>query len=121
MASKYSITAFTQLYARKIQRLSDGSALFRLNLDRVHARMLRVLTHVAVENQTSGYTKCRLGIAKSGVDMYIDELITVAAGELAVSRSDILLGEGNVFFAELTGTTDGDVLVMSVIGWELGL
>ncbi|GAJ15430.1 unnamed protein product, partial [marine sediment metagenome] len=41
--------------------------------------------------------------------------------ELAVSRSDILLGEGDVFFADLIGTTTGDSLVMSCLGWELDL
>ena len=46
---------------------------------------------------------------------------TLAANELAVSKSDILLGEGDVFFAELTGTTDGDILVMTCVGWESGL
>lgn len=116
-----NINDFTQIYRRTINQSSDGSGTVRLKLDRVHARKLLVLSHVTVENKTTAYTKCRLGIDARGRDHYLDELITIAANELAVSRSDILLGEGDVFFAELTGTTDGDLLVLTGVGWEIEL
>lgn len=93
----------------------------RLELDRVKARSVRVLSHVTVENKTSAYTKCRLGIDAGGRDHYLDELQTIAAAELAVERSDTILGEGDIFFAELTGTTTGDALVMTCVGWERDL
>jgi hypothetical protein len=80
-----------------------------------------VLTHVTVENKTNPYTKCRLGITTTGRDHYLDELTTIAANELAVSRSDIILGEKDIFFAELTDTDDGDQLIMTSVGWEQGL
>lgn len=116
-----NINDFDRLYRRKTDKRSDGSATFRLKLDPVDRKTLRVLTHVTVENQTTAYTKCRLGIQSGAVDHYLDELQTIAADELAVSRSDIILGEGDRFFAELTGTTSGDDLIMSCIGWELSL
>jgi len=116
-----NINDFSRLFRRKIRKTSDGSATVRLELNRIKAKTLRVLTHVTVENETTAYTKCRLGINSGSRDHYLDELTTVAAEELAVSRSDTLLGEGDYFFAELTGTTAGDRLVMVCVGWELSL
>lgn len=118
---KHYIDNFDQLFRRTVRETSDGSATVRLKLDRIRARQLRCLTHVTVENESSGYTLCRLGIDANGVDHYLDELTTIAADELAVSRGDIILGEGDVFFAELTGTTPEDMLVMTCIGWEQAL
>ena len=90
----------------------------KIKLGRVSAKKLRVLTHVTVENKSSSYTKVRLAIDAGGVIHYLDELITVAANELVVSRSDILLVEGDSFYAELTGTVTADKLVMTCIGWS---
>lgn len=116
-----NINNFDRLYRRTVRLISDGSTTVRLKLSRIKARKLKTLTQVTVENQTSAYTKCRLGINNGGIDHYLDELQTIAADELAVSRSDILLGESDIFFAELTGTTDGDILIMTCIGWEVDL
>ncbi len=119
--SKHNINDFDQLFRRTVSGVSDNATTFRLKLDRVEARKVRVLSHVTVENLTGAYTKCRLGIDAGGRNHYLDELITIAKDELAVSRSDIILGEGDVFFAELTGTTDDDVLIMTCVGWESNL
>lgn len=116
-----NINDFNKIYRRIIVDISSGSATVRLKLNRIKARKIRTLTHVSVENKTTAYTKCRLGIDNGGVDFYLDELQTIAADELIVSRSKILLGEGDVFFAELTGTTLSDKLVMTAIGWEVDL
>jgi len=118
---KSNINNFDQLYRRTITEKAGATSPHRLELDRVRARQIRVLTHVTVEDQTTAYTKCRLGIDAGGRDHYLDELSTIAADELAVSRSDIILGEGDVFFAELTGATENDLLVMTCVGWELDL
>lgn len=113
-----NIYNFNRLYRRtKIGGGLSGS-LVRISLDPIDPNTLCVLTHVTVENKTLKYTKCRLGITSTGRDHYLDELQTIAANELAVSRSDIILGEKDVFFAELTGTHDGDELVMTAIGWD---
>jgi len=96
----------------------ETGAIVSLSLDPVPPKILRVLTHVTVENLTTAFTKCRLGIVNGQALFYIDELAVVAADELCVSRSDILLGEADRFFAQLTGTTTDDVLRMVCIGWE---
>lgn len=112
------INKFDRLYRRTITGLGVTGQAVRLLFKPIAPKRVRFLTHVTVENQTTAYTKCRLGIDASRVDHYLDELQTIAAGELAVSRSDVVLGEGDVFFAELMGTTDDDVLIMTCVGWE---
>lgn len=115
---KANVYDFDRLYRRTKIGLGVTDSLVRLSLSPIPPNTLRVLTHVTVENKGHSYTKCRVGIATPGRDHYLDELTTIAANELAVSRSDVLLGEGDSFFAELTGTTTGDELVMTCAGWE---
>ena len=112
-----NINEFTQLYRRTIDEVAGATSPHRIKLDRVWPKELRVLTHVTIEDETNAYTKCRIGIDAAGRTHYLDELISPAAGELAVSKADILLGENDVFFAELTGATPGDKLTMTCIGW----
>lgn len=116
-----NINDFTRLYRRTITEKSDGAATITLKTDAVQPRRVRVLTHVTVEDQTTAYTKVRLGIKSGGRDHYLDELQTLAADELAVSKEDIILGDGDVFFAQLTGTTANDIIVFTCIGWEQDL
>lgn len=118
---KRNINNFSRLYRRT--KRSDGAtgSAVRIELSRIKPRVIRVLSHVTVENESNAYTKGRLGITNGGLNHYLDELQTIAACELAVSRSDIILGEGDVFFAELTGTTTNDVLIMTCVGWEMDL
>lgn len=116
-----NIFDFDRLYRRTVTGSGDSSAVVFLELDRIKPGRVRVLTHVTVENKTDSTTKFRLAIKHAGTIHYLDELDTVAAAELAVSRSDILLGEQDIFCAELTGTHDPDELVMSAIGWESAL
>lgn len=115
------VVGFSGLYRRTMRGKGTTGAVVRLALKPIGAKTLRVLTHVTVENLDSDYTKVRLGIAAGAQDHYIDELQAVAANELVVSRSDILLWEGDSFFAELTGTTNGDHLVLTAMGWEQAL
>lgn len=116
-----NLLEFNLLYRRTKRAVGVTGSTVRLELTRIKARTLRTLTHVTVDNLTNDYTKCRLGINNVGNDHYLDELQNISADELAVSRSDILLGEGDVFFAELTGTTTGDELLMTCVGWESNL
>ena len=116
-----NIYNFSRLYRRTKLAIGLSGSLVRISLDPIDSNTLCVLTHVTVENKTSPYTKCRLGITSTGRDHYLDELLTIAADELAVSRSDILLAERDVFFAELTGTITDDDLILTCVGWGLDL
>lgn len=118
MAVLFDITKFDRLYRSKKTASGSGSADVRIALRPVAAKKLRVLTHVAVENETNTTTQIRLGIHNRGEDLYLDEIKTVGVAELCVSRSDVLLGDGDSFFAEFTGSHDPDKLVMTCLGWE---
>ena len=121
MAKLFNINNFHRLYRRNVTRIGVTGTVEYLKLNRVGPGKIRVLSHVTVENETTALTKCRIGIDHGGLIHYIDELQTVIAAELVVSRSDILLGEGDRFFAEFIGTTDDDVLLMTCVGWEQAL
>jgi len=116
-----NINNFNRLYRRTVKRVGVTGTVEYLKLNRVGPGKIRVLSHVTVENQTTTLTKCRIGIDHSGVIHYLDELQTVGIAELIVSRSDILLGEGDRFFAELTGTITTATLIMTCVGWEQDL
>ena len=112
-----NINDFDRLFRRTLSGFGVTGEAVYLRLGRVNAKTLRVLSHVTIENRTNSYTKVRLGIQAGNIYLYLDELESPAADELCVSRSDVILGEGDVFFSELTGTTDGDTLVMTCVGW----
>lgn len=121
MPELYNVNNFHRLYRRTITEDGLTGSLVYMKLNPVSPGKVRVLTHVTVEDKTSAFTKCRLGIDHGGTLHYLDELETISADELAVARSDVLLGEGDSFFAELTGTTTGDDLVMTCLGIEQNL
>lgn len=116
-----NIHDFDRLYRARKTALGVSDGAVRIKLGQVGPAKLRVLTHVTVENRDGTVYRCRLGIHSGGKDYYLDEIMDLVAGELGVSRSDILLGEGDVFFSEFTTTTTGNVLVMTCIGWTKGL
>ena len=113
-----NINDFDRLYRRKKTATGVTGQVVRIALKPIGAKTLRVLTNIAIENLTSAYTKLRIGIKNGGWQMYTEEQDTVAAGKLVTSRSDLLLTEGDSFFADLTGTTDDDKLELSCQGWD---
>lgn len=116
-----NINNFSRLYRRTKVGIGVTGSVVRIELSRIKAKRIRILSHVTVENESNEFTKCRIGITNGGQNHYLDELTDIAACELCVARSDIILGEGDIFFAELTGTSDNDVLIMTCVGWENAL
>jgi hypothetical protein len=113
-----NIFDFTHLYRDKVHGVGLTGATVKLWLPIVKPGIIRRLTHVTVENETSDYTKVRLGIRNTGVFYFLDELQTISADELATAPSDFLLGEGDHFFSELIGTITSDSLILNAWGWE---
>lgn len=116
-----NIQDFDRLYRRTKTHITVAGGTVTMRLGPVGPKKLRVLTHVTVENKGSDGTQTRIGINAGGRDHYLDEIKNPLQNELIVSRSDILLGEGDYFFAEFTDIDDGDTLVMTCIGWEKDL
>ena len=113
-----NIFDFDSLYRCKKTAQGLTGSVVRISLGPVKPKGIRVLNHVTVENLDNDYTKVRLGIKNVGVDYYLDELTTPSEDELAVEKALIILGEYDSFFAELTGTTTGDDLIMVALGWS---
>lgn len=113
------ITEFDRLYRRKIRAAGVTGSVVRMQTKPLGPGTIRVISHVTVENETNAYTLLRIGISNLGELYPLDELTTPAAGELATCHEDHVLGDGDRFYADLTGTTDGDVLVLVVTGWEM--
>lgn len=121
MSQLLDVNKFHRLYRRTEKRTDVTALTYTIKLNPVGPRKIRVLSHVTVENQTTALTICRLGIDNGGVIHYLDETLVVAIRELLVSRSDILLGEGDRLFAELTGQITNATLILTCIGWEQDL
>lgn len=121
MAEPLNINEFHRLYRANVCGDGKTTSTVYLYLPRVGPAKIRVLTHVTVESTVHGVDTIRLGIDNLGCRYYLDELKTVAAAELCVSRSDILLGEADRFFAELIGTATGAKLTMTCVGWTKDL
>ena len=119
--AKHNINDFDRIYRQTITEKAGATSPHRLKLGRVGAGKIRVLTHVTVENTESAYDKVRLAIDAGGRIHYLDELSNPEEDELAVSRSDILLGEGDVFFAECSGCGEDEPLILTAVGWEIDL
>ena len=113
-----NISDFTMLYRSRILSVGNSDALVRISLPVVKPKHIRVLTHVTVENITSAYSKLRLGIRNTGIIYYLNEQKPVLAAELISAPHDYILGEGDSFFSELTGTTTSDKLIFCAWGWE---
>lgn len=113
------LTDFDRLYRRTLIRAGTSGATVTLDLDPVAPGRIRVLTHITIEDQSNSYTLCRLSIFNTGIDFPLDEALNPAKQELLIHNHDVLLGEGDILRATLTGTTDLDRLVLIACGWEL--
>jgi len=110
---------FDRLYRRKIRATGATGQVVRIETKPLTSGKIRVLSHVTVENETTAYDLLRIGIVNLGEVYPLDELTAPGIAELAVCHEDHVMGDGDSFFADLTGTTDDDVLVMVVSGWEM--
>jgi len=114
-----NVNEFNLLYREQITAVGITDSNVSLKTDRVSSGKIRVLTHVSIENKTSAYTECRLSIDNGATSFVLDQAIFPEASEVLIHPKDIMLGEGDILKATLTGTTTGDVLKLHAIGWEM--
>jgi len=112
------LTDFDRLYRRRLILAGTTGATVTFDLDPVAPGTIRVLTHIAIEDQSNSYTFCQLSIFNTGIDFPLDEALAPAKEELLIHSHDVFLGEGDILRATLTGTTDLDRLVLIASGWE---
>jgi len=114
-----NINNFDTLYRERVTALGVTGSDVILKLDRVGSGRIRVITHLAIENKTSAYTKFRLSVYNGATEFFLDEAIYPDEDELLVHPKDIVLGESDVVRATLTGTVTGDLIEVHAIGWEM--
>ena len=114
-----NINNFDSLYRERVTAAGVTDEDVILKLEKVNPGRIRVITHLAVENKTSAYTKFRLSVYNGATEFMIDEAIYPEEDELLVHPKDIVLGESDVVRATLAGTVTGDLIEVHAIGWEM--
>ena len=74
------------------------------------------LFHVAVEDETTAFTKVRVGIGQANDFRPLEEQDPGVAAELYTAHDTIMVPEGKFLRAEFTGTTSGDKLALYMNG-----
>lgn len=77
--------------------------------------MLKV-THMSVENRTTGYTRLVTGVKKGSSFKQKEEEKNPVADTIYWSRSEIWISGGSTFCCRMTGCTNLDELVLNVEG-----
>lgn len=85
--------------------------------DRVRSGRLYCFQRIAVENETTAYTRLRLEIRSASPDFLFSEQSAPQAGKLYWDDVPVYVTEELRLVAELTGCTLNDVLKMYLIGW----
>jgi hypothetical protein len=114
-----NVHEFNLLYREQVFAAGITGSTIIMAMERVRPGTIRVITHVSVQNETSDFTECSLSV-RNGISEYeIDQAIYPGANELLKHHHDILLGEGDILQATLTGTVTGDQIKLTAIGWEI--
>lgn len=87
-----------------------------LEIGPVPEGLVWVLSHVACEDETTAFTKVRVGIADSLSFRPLEEQDPGIADELYTIPEPIIVPEGKYLRAQFTGTTSGDMLALYING-----
>lgn len=100
-----------------LQKSSGGATNEYLATEpRVPKGEVWVITHIAVEDETSACTSVRIGRGTQQRPRWLQEQPAPQAGQLYTEENEHHLGEGEQLVVRFTGSTSGDVLVANVEG-----
>ena len=117
--SEGSVNVLGNLSHHRLISVSDGTATINIDHDIVESGFLQKLTRVCVINETSDYTKLRIGIITSGIFHPHEEQYSPSAGKLYWSAAPFFLAEGDQLRIEFTDTTNADRLVAYLEQFEV--
>jgi len=89
---------------------SDGAAVFAMPGDYVESGWHWRVVKCVVENETSNYTRLRVGVWSGAVFYPHDEIENPQAANIYFTEQDIHLSEGERLLFLLTGTFADDVV-----------
>ena len=101
---------------RRVAENNAAAGTNKLRTDKVSPGWIEHIKFVAVENETTAYTRLRIGIETQGVFYPFLEEKTPNAAALYFTDVDWILREGQNLQAELTGCTSGDNLEFYIYG-----
>jgi hypothetical protein len=106
--------------SEEVQKTSSGGTYDDLQSPIIEEGRLFEVTHVAVENRTTAYTRLVVGVADGLSFFQKEEEDSPAANNIYWTRSKFLVPAGKRLRARLTGCTSGDSLRMTYEGflWE---
>lgn len=88
-----------------------------LESPQVRPRFFLEITHVAIENRTTAYTRLVIGVADGLSFSQKEEEDSPAANNIYWTKSKFLIPAGKKLRARLTGCTSGDILNMTYEGY----
>lgn len=98
---------------------SDGSTDVDVRTDPVEAGWHWLVTHYAVEDETTAFTSVRAFVESGAYPYLLEEELVPPAAVLFHGAARQLLGEGDRFGARFNGTTNNDLLRLYVHGWMI--
>ncbi len=102
---------------KPIKFVSSGVATEYIDDDRVKPGYEHIITRLAIENQTTGFTQLRFGAWDGASFQLAEEQKNPVAATLYWTADPIYLSEGENFRIELKGCTSGDVVMVYVDGF----
>lgn len=99
-------------------RVCTGDSVQYINDSVVKPADILVIDRVSVENETTAFTKLRVGVYSVGVFYPLEEQTSPAADTLYWTADEITICEGENLRVELTGCILGDVVSVWISGYK---
>ena len=110
---------FEGLFEDIVEISRGASGTNNLKRDPVPVGMGEVILYVGVIDETTAYTRLRIGRESLGKFFPMYEESNPVANELYWPREKIYIREGERLMAELTGVTANDILKMYIQGYRV--
>ena len=113
-----AIARLGNLFRRRITVDSAAEAPLNINDSQIESGFIAVFTRIAVENETSDYTRIRIGVVSGGIFHPHEEEQNPNEDTLYWTSEEFYLSEGENIRLELTGTTNADRINVYVEGYR---
>lgn len=105
------------LFRRRITVDSAAEAPLNIDDQDIKSGYMAGITRISIENETSDYTRLRIGVFSNGTFHPCEEEQNPNADTLYWISEEIFLGEGERIRAELTGTVAADRINVYIEGY----
>ena len=105
------------LFRRRITIVSAAEATLNINDELIKSGFIAGIMRVAVENETSDYTRLRIGVVSGNIFHPHEEEENPNANTLYWMSEEFYIGQGENLRIELTGTTSSDRINVYIAGY----